>query len=365
MTDQQSEDEGFSSDRAMIEALAKGLRLDRWPGDPDTLVELGDMEDARILARRHGTFTFETKSRRQRSIKAAFSSARDARRYMIMELCEAYRFHASLPPMVMKRLAAGTQFEDGPTGHRLIWPGGEATFYWRHDAMTFSWAIGAEPDAILASYQHVNGEPLFALGIPVDEWRIYAARGRRPGGPIMQPRVETPPPDDENAADRAAIDAILADLRWERWAASGADVLLVGDRYQGRAIAYRQSQFVYETTDRRGRTRDTKATFSAAAAARRFMLTDLGDVLRLKTGMPRIQPNRLAPDCTIEEGPTGLELIGPHGRATFPTGTKGHQQLLSFSWVATAEPGEIAASCRHPNGEPLFDLGRGSPPPAR
>ena len=60
MTHQRSEDEGFSADRALIEALAKGLGLTRWPGDPDTLVELGDMENTRILAHRHGTFTFET-----------------------------------------------------------------------------------------------------------------------------------------------------------------------------------------------------------------------------------------------------------------------------------------------------------------
>ena len=247
MTHQRSDDEGFSADKALIEALAKGLGLTRWPGDSDTLVELGDMENTRILARRHGTFTFETTSRGQRSIEAAFNSARDARRYMIMDLCGSYRFHTRLPPMVMKRLAIGSQLEDGPTGHQLTWPGGEATFVSRDQAVTFSWAINADPDTIVASYQHVNGEPLFDLGIPVDEWNIHTARGR-PGGRVAQPRVETPPPDDEGAADRAAIDAMLADRRWERRAPSGGDLLWVGDRYQGRAIAYRQSQFVYEST---------------------------------------------------------------------------------------------------------------------
>ena len=364
MTHQRSEDEGFSADRALIEALAKGLGLTRWPGDLDTLVELGDMENTRILAHRHGTFTFETTSRGQRSIEAAFSSARDARRYMIMDLCESYRFHTRLPPMVMKRLAAGSQLEDGPTGHQLTWSGGEATFVNRHQAVTFSWAINADPDAIVASYQHVNGEPLFDLGIPVDEWNIHAARGR-PVGRVAQPRVETPPPDDEGAADRAAIDAMLADRRWERRAPSGGDLLWVGDRYQGRAIAYRQSQFVYESTTGAGRYRDTKATFSTAAAARRFLLIDLGDVVRRWAGMPRIQPNRLAPDCTLEEGPTGFELTWLDGRATFAAGAKGHMSALNFSWVAKAELGEIVASYRHPNGEPIFDLRHDAPPPAR
>ena len=364
MTHQGSEDEGFSADRALIEALAKGLGLDRWPGDSDTLVELGDMENTRVLARRHGAFSFETTSRGQRSIQAAFSSARDARRYMVMDLCESYRFQTLLPPMVMKRLAVGSHLEDGPTGHRLTWPGGEASFYGRDRAVTFSWAINAEPDTIVASYQHVNGEPLFDLGIPDDEWRIHTAR-RRPGGRVVQPRVEAPPPDEEDAADRAALDAVLADLRWERRVPSGADVLAVGDRYQGRAIAYRQSQFVYESMDRSGRYRDTKGTFSVAAAARRFLLVELGDVFRGKTGMPRIRPNQLAPHCAVEEGPTGFELTWLDGRATFPTGAKGHMYTLSFSWVAKAEPGAIAASYHHPNGEPLFDLRHGSPPPAR
>jgi hypothetical protein len=172
--------------------------------------------------------------------------------------------------------------------------------------VTFSWAIGAGPDTILASYQHVNGEPLFDLGILVDEWNLHTAR-RRPAGRVMEPRTETPPPDDEDAADRAAIDAVLADLRWRRRTPSGADVLAVGDARMGRAIAYRQSQFVYESTTPT-RYRTTRCTFSAAAAARRLMLMELGHVSRLRTGMPRIQPNRLAPHCIIEEGPTGFGL---------------------------------------------------------
>ena len=158
---------------------------------------------------------------------------------------------------------------------------------------------------------------------------------------------------------------MLADRCWERRAPSGGDLLWVGDRHQGRAIAYRQSQFVYESMTGMGRYRDTKATFSTAATARRFLLLELGDVVRRWTGMPRIQPNRLAPHCTLEEGPTGFELTWLDDRATFPAGAKGHMAALSFSWVAKAEPGEIVASCRHPNGEPLFDLRHDAPPPAR
>jgi hypothetical protein len=71
-----------------------------------------------------------------------------------------------MAPVVMKRLAPGTELEQGPTGHQLSWPEGEATFYYQYKAVTFSWVIGADPAAIVASYQHPNGEPLFDLGVP-------------------------------------------------------------------------------------------------------------------------------------------------------------------------------------------------------
>jgi hypothetical protein len=194
MADQHGADEAFSTDMQLIEELAAGLRMSRWPGDSDTIVELGDLEDTSILAVRNGVFTYETTSRGERSIQAAFSSARDARRCLVMELCDSYRFANRMPPLVMKQLAAGSELEDGPTGHRLTWPGGEATFYRQSSAVTFSWAIGAGPDTILASYQHVNGEPLFDLGIPVDEWNLHTAARRPPGGPVMEPRIEPPLP---------------------------------------------------------------------------------------------------------------------------------------------------------------------------
>ena len=258
--------------------------------------------------------------------------------------------------MVMDRLAAGCQLEDGPTGLRLTWPGGEATFSERSQALRFSWAIDAEPEGIAASYRHVNGLPLFDLGVPRDEWNLH--RGRRPGGRVMEPEVQTPPPDVDDTADQLAIDEALADLRWERRPPSGADVLAVADRYQGRAIAYRQAQFLYETTSGKGGHRNAKASFSSAAAARRYMLTDLRAVFRTRTGMPKIGSDQLAPHCSVEEGLTGLELSWPGGRATFQADDKGRQQLLTFSVVVTAELDEVSASYRHPNGEPLFDLGR-------
>jgi hypothetical protein len=349
-SDQSNEGEAFSADMLLIEELVEELGLDRWPGDSETILEVGDLEATRVLAARHGLFTFETTSRGERSTTAVFNDARDARRFLIMELGDSLRFRTRMAPIVMKELAEGCELEEVPTGHRLSWPGGEATFYRRYEAVTFSWVIEADPATIDASYRHLNGEPLFDLGVRAEP-EVF----ERPRGRIMDPPpIETPPVDDEDV-DLATIDAVLAEFGWKRRQPSGADILTVGDAQVGRAIAYRQSQFVYESVVHPDY-RKAMCTFSTASGARRFMISELSKLLRLRTQLPKIQPNRLAPGCTIEKGPTDFELAWPGGEATFPIGYIGHQQALDFSWVAMAELDEIAASYRHPNGEPLFDL---------
>ena len=355
MTDQQNEDDAFAADTLLIEELVDELGLDHWPGDSETILEVGDLEDTRILAIRHGLFTFETTSRGERWTSAAFSSARDARRFLLMDLGEALRFRTRMAPIVMKELADGTELEEVPTGHRLSWPGNEATFYRRYEAVTFSWVIDADPASIVASYRHINGEPLFDLGIGAETELVERPRGRA----MDPPPIETPPPDTDDI-DLVTIDAVLADIGWERLQPTGADVLAVGDAQVGRAVAFRQSQFVYESVVSPDY-RNVMCTFSSAAAARRFMIMELSATLRMRTRLPKIQLNRLAPGCTIEKGPTDFELAWPGGEATFPIGYIGHQRALDFSWVALAELADIAASYRHPNGEPLFDLSHPSP----
>jgi hypothetical protein len=354
MADHQPRDDTFPDDMALIERLVRDLRMHRWPGDSETILEVGDMENTSVLAVRHGLFTFETTSRGKRSIEAVFSSARDARRYLIMDLAESFRFPTRMAPVVMHELAPGTQLEDGPTGHRLAWPGGEATFYTRYEAVTFSWVVAADPTAIVASYGHVNGEPLFDLGITPDP-----VVPERPPARIMDPPPIEPPPPDEEAIDHATIDGVLAELGWERRPAAGAEVLaVVGHAQVGRAISYRQSQFVYESVVDADY-RKVRGTFSTAAAGRRFLLLEFGGILRTRRRLPRIRLNRLAPACTLEKGPTAFDLTWAGGQASFPVGYIGHQHALDFSWVVTAELADIAASYRHPNGEPLFDLGAG------
>jgi hypothetical protein len=351
MSDQRSEDETFSADMLLINELVDGLRLSRQPGDAEVILNVGDSEDTRLLAVHHGLFTFETTTRGQRYLEAAFTSARDARRYMIMDLCGSLRLRAAMAPVVMKQPAPGAELQEGPTGHRLSWPDGEATFYHQHNALTFSWVINADPAAIVASYQHPNGEPLFDLGVPATK-----EKSRRPKRRLMRPHeIEVPPPEGQEV-DHATIATVLADLGWERRTPSGAEIMVVvGPGEVGRAISYRQSQFVYESVVEADY-RSTVCTFSTAAAARRFMIMELSRIRRMHRRLPRIQLNRLAPGCTLEKRPTDFELAWPGGQATFPIGYIGHQNALDFSWVATAPLADIAASYTHPNGEPLFHL---------
>ena len=350
MTDQQSEDETFSADLLLIEKLVEQLRLNRYSGDSETILRVGDSEDTRILAVRHGLFTFETTSRGKRYTEAVFSSARDARRCMIMDLCRHFRSRPGIAPLVVKELAPGSRLEDGPSGYRLSWAGGEATFNERYEAVNFSWVIGAEPAVIVASYRHPNGEPLFDLGVSPT-----VAEPRRPTGRVVDPPPIKELPDDAEV-DQATIEAVLADLGWQRRTPFGAEILaVVGHVEIGRAISYRQSQFIYESVVESDY-RSAVCTFTSAAAARRFMIMELSKIRRMQHQLPKIQLNRLAPGYALEKGPTDFELAWPGSQATFPIGYIGHQNALDFSWVAMAELAEIAASYRHPNGEPLFNL---------
>ena len=119
----------------------------------------------------------------------------------------------------MKELADGCELEEVPSGYRLSWPGAEATFYRRYDAVTFSWVVDADPATIDASYRHINGEPLFDLGIRATETELF----ERPRGRALEPPpIEVSPLDDEEV-DYATIDAVLADFDWERRKPSEAD----------------------------------------------------------------------------------------------------------------------------------------------
>src|SRR4029453_18087258 len=102
-SDEPHKDEAFLVDMLLIDELVDELGLDHWPADSETIFQGGNLEDTRVPATRHGLFRFETTSRGERSIAAAFSSPRDARRYLIMDLGESLRFWTRMGPLVFKQ----------------------------------------------------------------------------------------------------------------------------------------------------------------------------------------------------------------------------------------------------------------------
>jgi hypothetical protein len=338
--------------RSLVDAfLAEDPLWQEWEGDAATILDVGDQEDHLVVAVRKGVVTFERISRDHRYLTAEFGRELDAWRLLIMWLGDSWRSGRRMRDINPRKLglAPGTTLERGTSGYWLTWPGGAAIFHSDLDAIGFSWVARAEPADIAASYRHVNGEPLFDLGLPVEAPRPAPPAPRRVMAP--PPPVEKPP-DDLDAADLAVIDAVAAELSWVRRPASGAETLSVGDDQVGRAISYRQSQFVYEHTVGRD-WRRIEGTFSTAAGARRFLIAELGGILRTRMRMRTIRPKLAAPDCQIERGPTSFLVTSPAGQATFRLGL-GHGHALVFSWVATASLASIAASYRDPDGRPVF-----------
>ena len=343
--------------RALVDAFVE--EMPGWhegKGRPSTILEIGGSEDQLALAVRKGVVTFETISRGHRHLEAEFANEIDGWRCLIIQLGRSWRWARDLPKIDHRMPAPGTTLERVPTGHRLRWPGGDATFYSEFEAFDFSWIASAAPADIAASYRHVNGEPLFDLG--VEPWTWPPPQPPRPRRIMAPPRIETPPPDDLTAADLAVIDGFAATIGWSRRPAEGAEILVVTQPLIGRAISYRRGQFVYEHPEPDRDDRSVICSFSTAVAARRFLLADLGSILRLRRrDLPAINPKTPGPLCTVEKGPTSIVVTSPAGEGNFKLGYIGHQQALVFSWVATEDLADIAASFQHPDGNPIFQIG--------
>jgi hypothetical protein len=176
-------DPELPADRALILELAAAVGWQGWPATGDILLEVGDFEDTRLLAERDGLHLVEASSRGHRSVRASFARPRDARRMMVLELADAHRWDRRMPPVRHPGPAPGTELDQD---HRLRWSGGEARFrpgyVGGQDAVSFSWVAGADPAVIAASYRHLNGEPLFDLGIRYET--RFVEPTRPPGGPL-------------------------------------------------------------------------------------------------------------------------------------------------------------------------------------
>ena len=353
-------DSSVSGARSQVDAFLAEMPL--WQeskGHPSTIVEVGDSEDHLALAVRKGVVTFETTSRSHRYLEAEFARELDGWRFLVMQLGQSWRWSKHMPDFSLRSLAPHTTLERVSSGHRLRWPGGEATIRSEFDAIRFSWIALSDPAEIAASCRNVNGEPLFHLGVEPGSWPPKPA----PPQPELPPEpIEIPPPEDVDPTHLAVIDEIAALLGWTRRTPVEAEVLAVGDQYMGRAVSYRHSRFMYENT-LPDDYRSAVCAFSTADVARRFLLFDLGTILRTRRRLPIIRPNRLAPGCDIDKGPNFIVLTWPAGRGEFRVGFVGHQQALTFSWLVTAELGEIVASFQDPDGKPVFQLPHQPPSP--
>jgi hypothetical protein len=158
-------DDQLEADTAVIDELTTRLGWQHWPGDSSIVLEVGDFEITRALAHRRGLHTVESTSRGTRTIEGTFSSARDARRFLVMALADLVRTESRMPDIRHPGIAPGMELEEGPTDYRLTWPGAEATFsvglLGKMRATDFSWVAKAEVADIAASYRDLNGAPIF------------------------------------------------------------------------------------------------------------------------------------------------------------------------------------------------------------
>jgi hypothetical protein len=155
--------------RLLVEAfLAEDPLWQEWNGDAATILDIGDLEVRFVLTVRKGAVTFETIERDHRSVSAVFARELDAWRFLIMRLGDSWRWARRMPEIDLRAVPPGTTLERVPSGHRLRWPGGEATFRSEFDAFDFSRVASAAPADIATSYRHVN-------------WQTALRPGRRTG----------------------------------------------------------------------------------------------------------------------------------------------------------------------------------------
>lgn len=343
-------------DAMLVEELVAASGMRYWNASEGVLLEVGDMETQFAVAARSGRFLFEDVQRGRRRTVAEFSSIRAAQSYLILTLAEAARADRGLPPIRHRRLAPRTELVDGPEGQRLTWPGGWALFARGRrgevHALPFSWAVQVSPAEIAASYGHVNGEPLFDLGITDPQPWLDP----QPMVSTLKPRpAEVPPPDPDASDEDAVVAETAVEIGWTPQPAEAADLLAVGQDGVGRLICYRHGSYQYQSFVRDQRS--ITATFTSAGAARRFLVMEIGAIWRLRQpGFRIIRIHRPGPGFTVTKGPTELEVSWAGGTATFNLGYVGQQQALTFTWCAHASLTDIATSYRDRNGAPLFDL---------
>ena len=134
-----------AEDRELFRTLAGRLGMTEWPGDPDTLVAVGDGETFYELVRDEDQVAFAEVRRGHRVVEVRFDTAADAARYLAFVLSGRWLARP-------REFAPDTTYTpDGPD-RVLRWPGGRATSpagrLSTARARAFSWVATATPQEI-------------------------------------------------------------------------------------------------------------------------------------------------------------------------------------------------------------------------
>ena len=159
-------DEYADIDRTAVERIAAELGWQVMPTSPPDVLAVGTGGVGRVITFRQRTYVCESFVDERRIGKASFSSARSARRFLIMDMAAIRRTQRRLRPLRPSGPAEGFSVERGPTGYRLVGPDVDATFpigpIGQQNALDFSRVALAGPEDIVASYADRDGAPLFS-----------------------------------------------------------------------------------------------------------------------------------------------------------------------------------------------------------
>lgn len=155
-----------AADTDAVLAAAAEIDWVSWPtAAGDVLVVADQSGTGRAISHRHGMFQYQSVVGDWRKIKATFTTADAARRFLVMEVSTIARSWRRQPVLRVRRAAPGWTVGKDPTEFVVAGPGVTATFplglIGRQHASTFTWCGTAGLDEIVASFRHPEGTPLF------------------------------------------------------------------------------------------------------------------------------------------------------------------------------------------------------------
>ncbi|THG28629.1 Imm61 family immunity protein [Naasia lichenicola] len=132
------------------------------------------------------------------------------------------------------------------------------------------------------------------------------------------------------------------------------DLLHVADAHVAFAIAAHHDLFPVEAA-RAGQDRVALGVFESLEDAQRFLVMELGAIIRAHRSLPRLISDGLPPGYVIEEAPTALWLTWLLGSAEFPVAPRSRGRATNFSRISRAPVETIESSFLAPSGHPLFE----------